>query len=66
MTSTPDRAHCVATAVVQIVGDDLKAWLAGKPAILTDTHRAVTVDLRDEFRDIERAAIDQYRRSQPD
>jgi hypothetical protein len=64
MTARIDRAHAVATAVVQIVSDDLKSWLHGKPVNLNDTHRAVAVYLRDEFSDIEQAAIDRFRRSQ--
>jgi hypothetical protein len=66
MTGRIDRAHCVATAVVQIVADAFKSWLHGKPVNLSDTHHAVARYLRDEFSDIERAAIGQFRHSELD
>jgi hypothetical protein len=66
MTSVPDRADVVATAALQIIRDDLVSWLRGKPVTMSDTHRSVAVYLRDEFSDIEQAAIDQFRQSQPD
>jgi len=56
-----DRAHVVATTILAIVVEALRAWLSGRDVACGDVHARIAQVLRDEFEDIAAAVRDEVR-----